>query len=78
MTSQTIAAARTALSEAREALRQSPIPALRHLNVEEGPNQLILSGRLPSYYYKQLAQETVLPFLGSLELVNQIVVNAKG
>jgi hypothetical protein len=63
---------------ASDALRLSPIPALRHLTVEEGPGQVILSGRLPSYYYKQLAQETVLPYLGSRELVNQVVVVAKG
>lgn len=72
------AAGKASKSKASDALRLSPIPALRHLTLEEGPGHLIISGRLPSYYYKQLAQETVLPFLGSRELVNQVIVVAKG
>lgn len=61
-----------------EALAQSAIPILRRIKVEENSDQVILSGRLPSYYYKQLAQETVLPFLAGRELVNRIVIIAKG
>jgi len=63
---------------ATEALRQSCIPALRRLTVEEESSALVLKGRLPSYYYKQLAQEAVLPFLGGRELHNQVVVVQHG
>lgn len=63
---------------ASEALGHSPIPILRRLKVEESPQKVILTGRLPSYYYKQLAQEAVLPHLAGRELVNRVVVIAKG
>jgi len=63
---------------AAEALGQSPIPILRRLKVEENPTKVIITGRLPSYYYKQLAQETILPHLAGRELVNRVVVIAKG
>ncbi len=63
---------------AREALQKSAVPALRQIMVEETNDHLILKGRLPSYYYKQLAQETVVPHLQGRTLLNQIVVNAKG
>ena len=63
---------------AAEALGQSPIPILRRLKIEENSHKVVISGRLPSYYYKQLAQETVLPFLAGRELVNRVVVIAKG
>ena len=69
---------RTDPRRAGEALMLSSIPALRRLTVEEEPALLVLKGRLPSYYYKQLAQEAVLPFLGGRELVNQVVVVQHG
>ncbi len=64
--------------EALEALKRSPLPALRQLVVEETSELLILKGRLPSYYYKQVAQETVAPFLNGRELLNKITVLVKG
>ncbi len=57
------------------ALRHSPIPALRKLSVEETDTAVILSGKVSSYYYKQLAQETILPLLGSRELRNRVAVD---
>jgi hypothetical protein len=63
---------------ATEALGQSPIPILRRVKVEENSHKVILSGRLPSYYYKQLAQEAILPYLAGRELVNRVIVIAKG
>lgn len=63
---------------AAEALGQSPIPILRRLKVEEQATKVVLTGRLPSYYFKQLAQETILPHLAGRELVNRVVVIAKG
>jgi hypothetical protein len=61
-------------SQAMEALQRSPIPALRKLQVEEADGGVILSGSLPSYYLKQLAQETVLPLLDHCALMNRITV----
>jgi hypothetical protein len=59
---------------AASALRQSPIPALRRLVLEESQEAVVIYGHLPSYYLKQLAQETVMPTLGGRELRNRIVV----
>jgi len=59
---------------AEQALRQSPIPALRRLVVEETEAQVVISGRVTSYYLKQLAQETVLPVLENRPLNNQVTV----
>src|SRR5438552_8005092 len=42
---------------AYQALRQSPIPVLRNLYVEESEQEIVLSGAVSSYYLKQLAQE---------------------
>jgi hypothetical protein len=61
-------------SRAALALRQSPIPALRHLSVAETDNAVTLDGRVPSYYYKQLAQETVMPVLAGRRLLNRVEV----
>jgi hypothetical protein len=60
--------------QAAQALRQSNIPALRRLVVVGSASQLVLTGRVPSYYIKQLAQEAILPHLGGRELVNRVVV----
>jgi len=49
------------------ALRNSPIPVLRQLAVEETESAVVLSGRVPSYYFKQLAQETIMRVLGNSE-----------
>jgi hypothetical protein len=57
-----------------DAIRRNSIPVLRGLSVEETDELLVLSGHVPSYYHKQLAQETVVPFLNGRELVNRVVV----
>jgi osmotically-inducible protein OsmY len=56
------------------ALQQSPISALHSLEVTEEGEVLILSGKVGSYYYKQLAQETVISIAGNREVVNNIRV----
>lgn len=61
-------------SRASQALRQSPLPALRKLMVRETDNSVILTGTVSTYYLKQLAQETVMPVLGGRELNNQVRV----
>ncbi|MBY0522035.1 MAG: BON domain-containing protein [Gemmataceae bacterium] len=58
-----------------QALRQSPIPALRTLQIEETDGEVVLTGSVSSFYLKQLAQETVLPLIGQRGLVNRIDVD---
>jgi osmotically-inducible protein OsmY len=62
------------VGKAAQALRSNSNPMLRQLSVEETPEVVILTGRVSSYYAKQLAQETVMPYLGQRQLVNRIVV----
>jgi hypothetical protein len=57
-----------------KALRQNPIPALRRVSVQQTPEGIVLSGKVPSYYYKQLAQEAVMPHLMGRRLENHVVV----
>jgi len=46
-------------SRARAALSQSPIQTLRELRVDRVGKTLTLSGRVETFYHKQLAQELV-------------------
>jgi hypothetical protein len=61
-------------SRAATVLRQSPIPALRHLALEETDEEIVIRGSVTSYYLKQLAQEALMPILGGRLLVNQVLV----
>jgi osmotically-inducible protein OsmY len=63
-----------AVSRAAEALKQSAHPALRQLDVQETESAIVLTGRVSSYYLKQLAQEAVMPVRGERQLVNQVTV----
>jgi Asp/Glu/hydantoin racemase len=65
-------------SRAQTALRQSPIPPLRKLTVEESDATVIILGMVGSYYLKQLAQETVMPVLDGRELLNRVAVVRHG
>ena len=58
-------------AEAR--LRNSPFSALKNVSCEYD-DELILDGRLGSYYQKQLAQETVAGVEGVVQVVNEIEV----
>jgi len=64
------------VDQAAHALRRSLHPALRHLQVETSGTALIVSGKVTSYYLKQLAQETIMPVRGELQLVNRVRVDA--
>jgi osmotically-inducible protein OsmY len=64
----------TVSSRVVQALQQSSHPALRMLAVEETDSTVVLSGRVSSYYLKQLAQETVMPLSGTRTLVNRVLV----
>jgi hypothetical protein len=61
-------------SPVEQVLRQSCLPALRNLAVEETEAKVVLTGAVGSYYLKQLAQETVMPVLGARELYNRVRV----
>ena len=63
---------------AAQALPDSPLPLLRSLSVTESENEITLSGFVDSYYFKQLAQEAILPYLGQRRLRNQVVVRPDG
>ena len=62
------------VSPAAQAMQQSPIPALRRLNVEETEAEVVISGTVSSYYLKQLAQETVMAVLEQRQLHNKVTV----
>jgi hypothetical protein len=61
-------------SPALEALRQSPIPALRKLALEETDEEVVIRGAVSSYYLKQLAQEALMPHLDGRSLCNRVQV----
>jgi hypothetical protein len=61
-------------SRAEQALRHSPIPALRKLSVEESDSVVVIHGKVSTYYLKQLAQEAVMPLLGHRRLSNRVAV----
>ncbi len=59
---------------AKERLRRSPYIPVRSLSCEFDRGVLRLQGRLSSFYYKQLAQETVAGLSGVEQVVNDVVV----
>jgi len=59
---------------ARECLTTSPYQPLRRILCECDRGILVLKGRLPSFYYKQLAQEAVARVRGVARVVNEIEV----
>lgn len=61
-------------SQASQALRQSLHPGLRNLTVQEADGTIVISGRVTSYYLKQLAQETIMPVRGDRQLLNRVLV----
>jgi hypothetical protein len=61
-------------SRAALVLRESPIPALRRLLIEETEAIVLIKGKVPSYYLKQMAQEAVMPLLDGRVLDNRVLV----
>jgi hypothetical protein len=61
-----------ALAEGR--LKASPYPPIRQLVCEFDDGLLLLQGRLPSYFHKQLAQVAVADIVGVRQVINQIEV----
>ncbi len=61
---------------AREILSNSSVRELRFLRVDGSANQLELTGRVGSYYHKQLAQETIRRVAAGMQMVNRVQVKA--
>jgi osmotically-inducible protein OsmY len=60
---------------AKERLRQSLYSGLQDISCAcDEAGVLFLQDRLPSFYYKQIAQEAVLHLKGVAQVVNQIEV----
>lgn len=57
-------------------LRSSIYPVLRTLSCEHHEGILIVRGRVPSYYHKQLAQESLRNLPGVPEILNCVEVIA--
>ncbi len=61
---------------ASDVLANSSVRELRQLRVDRTAGQLQLSGRVRSYYHKQLAQETVRSVAGGMRMVNRVHVSS--
>lgn len=66
---------RRAAVAARVCLRNSPYRSVRAILCECRDGILFLKGRLSSFYYKQVAQETVAKVKGVNQVVNEIDVD---
>lgn len=60
--------------EPAEVLTSSPLPQLRRLVVTVSEMEVVITGRVPSFYLKQLAQEAIRPSLGRRRLLNRVEV----
>ncbi len=61
--------------EPAEVLIASPLPQLRRLVVTVNDVEVVITGRVSSYYMKQLAQEALRPTLGDRRLLNRVEVS---
>ncbi len=64
----------TVETQARKALYTSGIHDLSKLTIEQQAGQLLISGSVSRFYYKQLAQELVLGSCREVGLINSIDV----
>ena len=62
---------------ATDALASSPVRELRELRVDGNSTQLHLTGRVSSFYHKQLAQEAVRSVTEGRQIVNRVLVRPK-
>jgi hypothetical protein len=61
----------------RNILRNSPLPDLRLIQVQETAEEIILEGEVSSFYLKQLAQESIRTALGEKRLRNRVTVSRR-
>jgi len=64
-------------SEPAEILTTSPLPQLRRLVVTVSEAEIVITGRVPSFYFKQLAQETIRPSIGRRRILNRVEVSSR-
>jgi osmotically-inducible protein OsmY len=64
----------TVVEEVRSRLQDQPYHAVKQVSCEYRDGTLILRGRLPSYYLKQVAQTAVARVAGVERVLNQIEV----
>jgi hypothetical protein len=62
------------VQELSSVLLASPLPQLRRLVVTANEREVVITGRVSSYYMKQLAQEAIRPTLGDRRLLNKVEV----
>ena len=60
--------------KARQALRGSAIYSLHLLEVAQIGENIVVSGRVESYYHKQMAQEAIRAEMPTIRLVNAVQV----
>lgn len=61
--------------KARQALHRSVIYSLHLLEVEQVGENLVVSGRVESYYHKQMAQEAIRAEMPAVRLINSVEVD---
>lgn len=61
-------------TEPADILITSPLPQLRRLVVTATDDEVVITGRVSSYYMKQLAQETLRSMVGDRRLLNNVEV----
>nr|WP_236649881.1 BON domain-containing protein [Rhodopirellula sp. SM50] len=59
----------------RELLAQSGSGELRQIEVDVRDGQILLRGRVSSFYQKQMAQESLLPVAIGMQICNQLEVD---
>ena len=64
------------IAEPSDILTTSPLPQLRRLVVTVSDAEVVITGRVPSFYFKQLAQETLKPTIGRRRILNRVEVCA--
>ena len=67
---------RTALVNVREALRVAGLMDEVRLVVTVSDAEVVITGQVPSFYFKQLAQETLKPSAGLRRILNRVEVDA--
>jgi len=63
---------------ARKRLHSSNLTELRSLDIKETGDEVIITGKVSTFYLKQMAQETVRPCVIGRRLLNNIVVKSAG
>ena len=63
------------LTQAKKLLAESPFDSIRRLDIRRNGDEILLQGHVPSFYYKQLAQETIRTATRGMQLVNHVEVD---